>query len=74
MGRESEDEYVRSYWMYSRKEDNTGDWKREHRITFCVEVALERAMNLWQHFLQMIEMKPNKDSSFSPAISNSGLT
>jgi hypothetical protein len=46
MGREGEGEYVRSCLMYSRKEDNSGNWKRKHWITLCGEVALERAMDL----------------------------
>jgi hypothetical protein len=44
--REDEEKDVSSYSMILRKGECTGNWKKEHHIALCGELALEEAMDL----------------------------
>jgi len=42
---EDEEEDVSSYWMTSRKREDTGNWKRVHSIALCGELSSEDSMD-----------------------------
>jgi hypothetical protein len=37
---------IRSYSVILRNWNDAGNWKRKHRITLCIELTLEKAMDL----------------------------
>ena len=43
---EDEKEDVSSYWMTLRKRQDTGSWKRKHRIALRWELTLEEAVDV----------------------------
>jgi hypothetical protein len=44
--REDKVEDVNSSWMTLRKGEDSENWKREHYIALCGELALEEATNI----------------------------
>ena len=45
-GRDDEEEDVSSYWMTSRKGEDTVSLKRKHQKPLCRELALEETMDV----------------------------
>ena len=53
---EDEEEDVSSYYMTLRKGEDTGNWKIEHYMALCGELALEEATDLSSEYMMMMMM------------------